>query len=101
MEEVIQDFGKMVSNVDQDYEKSYELLKTAIEGGALATGEYLGKFYRDGVIVEQDYETAADLFWQAWEEGDEEAKELYDELVSEGKIPEDYQPKDVSDLKLP
>ena len=27
--------------------------------------------------------------------------ELYDELISKGKIPEDYQPKNVTDLKLP
>ena len=66
-----------------------EHLKAALEEGVVGTGEFLGKFYRDGILVEQDYETAADLFWEAKEEGSEEAKELYDELVSQGKIPED------------
>ena len=67
----------------------------------------IATLYRDGLGVEQDYKKAADLYWMAWNLCDEQdekirenaikdLKEKYDQLIRDGKIPADYEPKEVT-----
>ena len=83
---------------EPDVEKGMEYLIRAAEMGYPLACEAIGEMYRDGENVEQDYEKAADWFRLAAElGGDEEgleARENYDRLAAEGKIPADYVPKD-------
>ncbi len=71
--------------VPQDDAKALTYFKTAFDKGAVKAGRYIGLFYEKGIVVKQDFTTAAKYFEAAASRGDSTSKFYYANYLLEGK----------------